>query len=314
MLLKCSRRGSGERHGTTVGGRAAQGLFHWLRTGALLPVRQPDGIELKFNPWHDPVDGRFTFAGSGHYYGASGGKPAIRAPGRLNRSKPPSAAVNAKASSAKKPATSNKQPESGATTEVQVTSAPELHVDDLPRATVEFVDGVGEGAYDAAEGAVTGIYSLLSTNPMTTARNVGHGVASVIDTLIDAEDTPAAVQFSRAAEAVANASARDIGRVTGSIFGNVVLAVPPGAALGKVSALRRLRAARPRPTYDHPQIGWAKENLRSDEAWKAYNDGATGGGTRPGADADTDHAGRLEAAGQVRRRRRRVCDRSEMGR
>ncbi len=41
----------------------------WLRTGTLPAVRGPDGIELKFNPWHDPEDGRFTFAGTGRYYG-----------------------------------------------------------------------------------------------------------------------------------------------------------------------------------------------------------------------------------------------------
>ncbi|MBA3880645.1 MAG: hypothetical protein C0500_13130 [Sphingobium sp.] len=38
---------------------------HWLRTGRL-----PDGgtaqvIELKFNPYHDPRNGRFTFAPGG---------------------------------------------------------------------------------------------------------------------------------------------------------------------------------------------------------------------------------------------------------
>lgn len=31
----------------------------WLRTGTL-PTWRDDGVELKFNPWHDPRDGRFT--------------------------------------------------------------------------------------------------------------------------------------------------------------------------------------------------------------------------------------------------------------
>lgn len=41
----------------------------WLRTG-----QRPSAsdIELKFNPWHDPEDGRFTFAGAGRYYGSGG--------------------------------------------------------------------------------------------------------------------------------------------------------------------------------------------------------------------------------------------------
>ena len=30
----------------------------WLRTGRLLSLRNEEGIELKFNPWHDPETGR----------------------------------------------------------------------------------------------------------------------------------------------------------------------------------------------------------------------------------------------------------------
>lgn len=37
----------------------------WLRTG-----RVP--IELKFNPWHDPDNGRFTYSNSGRFFGDGG--------------------------------------------------------------------------------------------------------------------------------------------------------------------------------------------------------------------------------------------------
>jgi hypothetical protein len=37
----------------------------WLRTGRWPTVTPSGGVEVKFNPWHDPADGRFTFAGSG---------------------------------------------------------------------------------------------------------------------------------------------------------------------------------------------------------------------------------------------------------
>ena len=40
----------------------------WMRTG-----RQSLPPELKFNPWHDPDDGRFTFSGQGRYFGHGGG-------------------------------------------------------------------------------------------------------------------------------------------------------------------------------------------------------------------------------------------------
>jgi hypothetical protein len=102
----------------------------------------------------------------------------------------------------------------------------------------------------------------------------------MIDKAIAAEDTPARIQVLRAADAVANASARDIGRATGSAVGNVALAAVPGAALGKVSALRRVRRAASLESYEPLQIGWVKENLGPDKAWTRYNDAATG--ARPG--------------------------------
>ena len=40
----------------------------YLRTGR----RVRAGVEVKFNPWHDPEDGRFTFAGQGRYFGRAG--------------------------------------------------------------------------------------------------------------------------------------------------------------------------------------------------------------------------------------------------
>lgn len=45
----------------------------WLRTGRLPCEADADGVEFKFNPWHDPENGRFTFAGTGHYYGRGSG-------------------------------------------------------------------------------------------------------------------------------------------------------------------------------------------------------------------------------------------------
>lgn len=49
-----------------------QAYSHWLRTGRWPVARGPDGIELKFNPYHDPRNGRFTFAPGG----AGGGRDA----------------------------------------------------------------------------------------------------------------------------------------------------------------------------------------------------------------------------------------------
>ena len=54
----------------TPRGRTSSAFSWWLRTGGLPLAVSPDGLELKFNPWHDPADGRFTFAGAGRHYGA----------------------------------------------------------------------------------------------------------------------------------------------------------------------------------------------------------------------------------------------------
>ncbi len=46
---------------------------YWLRTGRWLARRSPATIEVKFNPWHDPANGEFTFANSGDYHARRGG-------------------------------------------------------------------------------------------------------------------------------------------------------------------------------------------------------------------------------------------------
>lgn len=42
-----------------------QAFSLWLRTGRWPVVQQPDAIERKFNPYHDPRNGQFTFAPGG---------------------------------------------------------------------------------------------------------------------------------------------------------------------------------------------------------------------------------------------------------
>ncbi|UZK68768.1 hypothetical protein OKW76_12060 [Sphingomonas sp. S1-29] len=252
-------------------GERRHAFSHWLRTGRMPAVRGPDGIELKFNPWHDPADGRFTFAGAGRYYGAGGTSPSNRQSGRgsrIDRDQPE------KPRAATKPRAEAPRPVRGAS----YRSASRR--EDRPNPVTEFAAGVGEGVYDVAEGTVTGAYAALTTNPLTTLGNAGRAIAETIDTAIAAEDTPARVQISRAADAIANATPREIGRATGSVAANAALIAAPGAALGRISSARRLRQAQLRPTFDPPKIGWVRETVTSDKPWKAYNDSATGG--RPG--------------------------------
>lgn len=57
------------------------GFGVWMRTGRWPLLGDRDGREVKFNPWHDPTDGRFTFIGTGRNYGP-GGTGRSRTPGR----------------------------------------------------------------------------------------------------------------------------------------------------------------------------------------------------------------------------------------
>ena len=62
------------------GGRKTSAFEYWLRTG------RRTSIQYKFNGWHDPEDGKFTFKGSGNFYaqGSRGGeRTAIARPTKI---------------------------------------------------------------------------------------------------------------------------------------------------------------------------------------------------------------------------------------
>ncbi len=276
----------------TSGSSERTAFSRWLRTGKVPSALGPDGLELKFNPWHDPADGRFTFAGAGRREGSSKADTTSarhdRAPSQASRASSLGDRDTSRTATPPKAEVPRARPLAGddrksverRSAKVQSTRTPRSRPGDQPNPVAEFIGGVGQGLYDVGEKTVAGVRAALTTNPVTTVRDAGRGIAGMIDTAIAAEDTPARVQISRAADAVAIASARDIGRATGSVAGNVALAVAPGAALSEISALRSLRMARPRMTYDPPQVGWVKENLGRDSPAKRYNDSATG--SRPG--------------------------------
>ena len=215
---------------------------HWLRTGRRLRTSDTE-IEFKFNPWHDPDDGRFTHAGTGNHFGPGSVQSADR---RADR--------GGKVAENRRREVASRSP---------VTKAG------------EFVGGFRRGLYDTGKETVADLYEIATTNPVTTGRNFVEGFARSIDAAIAADDTPARVQIRRAQDAVANASARDLGYATGKVAGNVGLAAVPGASAIKISGVRKLRAIRPRETFDPPKIIWRKETLKDGPA-KDYNDTAKG--------------------------------------
>ncbi|WP_375419909.1 hypothetical protein [uncultured Sphingomonas sp.] len=278
----------------TSGDKRTRDFSYWLRTGRLPQATGPDGLELKYNPWHDPDDGRFTFAQSGRFFG-EGASGAAAGAGQAGRQSSQSGGGAARVEYREDP---NKPPirtmaEADAWRAKQLArygdrsayrSAIEARYELLksalnarPSAVTDFGIGAGEGLVEVGKQTGKAIYSALTTNPLTTARETIDSVAGMIDTAIAAEDTPARVQIARAADSVANATAREIGNNVGLVAGNVAIGVMPGAGAAKVAALRRLRTARPRPIpFDPPQVHWVKENLGKESPSTLYNDAATG--------------------------------------
>lgn len=67
MFTFCSKGSSltdaGVRMETATEHRRAFAI--WLRTGRWVCLGDESAVEVKYNPWHDPSNGRFTFAGTG---------------------------------------------------------------------------------------------------------------------------------------------------------------------------------------------------------------------------------------------------------
>ena len=257
----------------------------WLRTGR---ITFADHVELKFNPWHDPENGRFTFAGAGHSsergVGTARQGPGRAVPRPAGGSPALRTGIATRSGAAPAPALLPATPANGAVVEplAQKPVAPSpASPGKRANAATEFISGAGEGIYETAAGTANAVYSALTTNPVVTIRNAERGIAQTIDSAIAAEDVPAHVQLSRAASALRKATPREIGRATGVVAGNTALAVVPGAAVGKIAALRRLRnAGPPAPPYTPPEIMWVKENLGPPSPATHYNDAAFG--ARPG--------------------------------
>lgn len=168
------------------GGRQSGAFSGWLRTGKLPPVPGSCDVELKFNPWHDPTDGRFTFAGAGRRYGG-GGDAVASAAGRGGSSKAdrsPAFTNPANSQNATSPkveaarAGSSASGRRSARYDASSTKPRDIArtpPGDQPNPVGEFFGGVGEGLSDVGKGAVEGIRSALTTSPATIVRDAAGG-------------------------------------------------------------------------------------------------------------------------------------------
>ncbi|RIA35447.1 LysM domain-containing protein [Hephaestia caeni] len=73
------------RSSVMLNGRRQSAFEVYLRTGRRGTDWCRQDIEVKFNPWHDPQDGRFTFSGQGRYYGAGADVEETGGTGRSGR-------------------------------------------------------------------------------------------------------------------------------------------------------------------------------------------------------------------------------------
>jgi hypothetical protein len=224
----------------------------WLRTGQLPGHLGRPPLERKFNPWHDARNGRFTFAGAGQYFPSHGGSSASGKGQDASRFKfnddpasPRLTSVEEVDAWAARQRAGEHRKEPGFLEAVEARR--QLYkeqlasiVRDSVAKVVEFNNGLATGLYESGKGALTSLYSLVTTNPLTTGQNIEFGIARLVDSALAAEDTPAYVQITRAAHAVANASAHDVGYALGAIVGNVGLAKVPGTITTKVSSANRV--------------------------------------------------------------------------
>ena len=102
----------------------------WLRTGRWPVMRGTDGTEWKFNPYHDPKDGRFTTAGGGD--GVGGATDTSRHSTRRNT-----------------PSRSRNRPSNLITDIVAGQRSAAKALQTVAKAEFDFASGVSDGAYES---------------------------------------------------------------------------------------------------------------------------------------------------------------------
>lgn len=221
---------------------------YWLRTGRLPAVRSAAGLELKFNPWHDPEDGRFTFANTGDYHprGSGGGAKARR-------------------------------PRAGPTPKSQPSS------DDLvitaQRQTVSDIEALSDQEFDAFERATkerrwterrenAEIHEYVRLKKAVEARR-RREKAGERDWEQQGRDFALLYGKEAAMQAAGGAAGRFV------IAPAVRAAAPVLERLVRPQAYaRKLAERRPLPAPSRPL--WSDEGATMDEAAQRYNDGAAG--------------------------------------
>ena len=149
----------------------------FLRTGNRLVGQHPhrDGLEFKFNPWHDPDDGQFTFRNSGQYYpaggfgGFGGGGDGFNGGGASGKWDPPVPKPTPTPAPAPKGSTPRPLPEPGS----HVRNGFQFKTDQLRRTTL----AAGELKLDTNAGRLRRLQSTAGGSDRRSGDDGGHYIA-----------------------------------------------------------------------------------------------------------------------------------------
>lgn len=211
----------------------------WLRTGRWPRAETARSVEVKFNPWHDPRNGQFTFGPGGP---RSEGQTRSDPIGDLLKEDPSLRPITtieqADAWRARLLAKYGTLPRFRKAIEAQYkvyeSKVPPRRQSPVSQA-IEFYTGEAQALLDIGKNTAIGTYNLI-TQPGPTIRS---GVTQFLRTTnaIITDDTPTYVYIDRAAKWLNNASAYQLGYAAGTAAGNLILTIAPEAAALKISTI-----------------------------------------------------------------------------
>lgn len=224
------------------GQRQPTAFSTWMRTGRWPRPEATPSVEVKFNPWHDPRNGQFTFGPGGPRSQDHKPSDPIGLLLREDPSLPPITTIE-EADAWRERLLGKyghlRRHREAIEARYQVYKskvAPRRR--SLARQAVEFYTGEAEALLDIGEETIVGAYNLI-TKPGPTIRGAVTGLVRTADAIIN-DDTPAYVYFDRAAKWLENASPRELGYAAMKMGGNVGLAAVPGTIAIRISAATRV--------------------------------------------------------------------------
>lgn len=216
----------------------------WLRTGRWPRVEAARGVEVKFNPWHDPRNGRFTFGPGGSRTQDGQARPSKSILKEDPKLSTPKTIEEADAWKTKMLAKYGRWHNiSEAIKEkyrvyINGITPPKTAVNQA----IEFFSGEVKWLLDS-DVAILDTARALTNNPKVALKNIALGFVVTVDA-IARDDTPTYVYLKRFANWLNTAPPKEIGYGYASVVGNTaMMAVGPEGTAAKLSTASRLSEA-----------------------------------------------------------------------